>query len=65
MVTFLDLITRRNKKMKKSEVCKSRIIFLEENNGELEVEIELKCGKEKTIYKGFLSEIPINYDLSY
>jgi hypothetical protein len=51
--------------MKKSEVCKSRIIFLEENNGELEVEIELKCGKEKTIYKGFLSEIPINYDLSY
>jgi hypothetical protein len=43
--------------MKKSETHKAEIIFLEENNGELEVEIELKCGKEKTIYKGYLSEV--------
>ena len=41
----------------KSETWKSRITYLEENNGELEVEIELKHKKEKKIYKGYLSEV--------
>jgi len=43
--------------MKKSETHKAEIIFLEDNNGELEIEIELNYGKEKTKYKGYLSEV--------
>jgi hypothetical protein len=46
----------KTKTSKKSETWKSEITFLEENNGELEVEIQLTNGKEKKIYKGYLSE---------
>jgi len=42
--------------MSKSETHKADIIYLEENNGELEVEIVLRYGKEKSYYKGYLSE---------
>jgi len=42
--------------MENIENWKSHIRYLNENNGELEVEIELTNGKEKRFYFGFLSE---------
>jgi hypothetical protein len=40
---------------RKSESWDSRITFLEENNGELEIEVELTNGKQKRVYNGYLN----------
>ena len=43
-------------KEKISETWETRITYLEENNGEMEVEIECSNGKEVKRYSGYLSE---------
>ena len=40
-----------------SETWKSEITFLEENNGEMEIEITCINGNQKKVYRGFINEV--------